>query len=231
MGVIMDMLYWHAMVSPRVYSQWTSLNCDTASPSALAQCQGLYATALKSCGSFNQPLKQQLLLEERGKPVATSSRNGQINPDCLYYSFCVGNATLEFMEDTDVGCFSVENQITAYLNYPDVQAALHARPTKWRSCGGVVFDQIGGNHIVPFLEYFFTNAPTMRILYYSGDIDIKTVPFGETFRCLETLNRPVVDPWKPWGFNQEIAGYVEVYDTYTLATLKGAGHEAPAVCS
>jgi hypothetical protein len=42
------------------------------------------------------------------------------------------------------------------------------------------------------------------------------------------MNRPVVDPWRPWGFNGEIAGYVEIYDTYTLATLKAAGHEAPA---
>lgn len=30
------------------------------------------------------------------------------------------------------------------------------------------------------------------------------------------------------GIKQNItAGYVEVYDTYTFATIKGAGHEAP----
>jgi hypothetical protein len=67
----------------------------------------------------------------------------------------------------------------------------------------------------------------MRILYYAGDIDIATVPFAGTERCLETMQRPIVKPWRPWLVNKEVAGYVEIYDTYTWATIKGAGHEAP----
>ena len=67
----------------------------------------------------------------------------------------------------------------------------------------------------------------MRILYYAGDVDIATVPFAETQRCLETMNRPITEAWRPYVINREVAGYVEVYDTYTFATIKGAGHEAP----
>lgn len=62
--------------------------------------------------------------------------------------------------------------------------------------------------------------------------------------CLATLERPLVQPWRPWKVNGQIAGYVEVwtfnqrkiatkfgcflfqvYDKYTYATVKGAGHE------
>ena len=51
------------------------------------------------------------------------------------------------------------------------------------------------------------------------------MPFAGTQRCLETLNRPIKKSWREWVLNKEVAGYVEEYDTYTWATIKGAGHE------
>ena len=81
--------------------------------------------------------------------------------------------------------------------------------------------------VIPYLTSFFANQPTMRILYYAGDVDISTVPFAQTQVCLETMNRPIVEKWRPFTVNKEVAGYVEVYDTYTFALIKGGGHEAP----
>merc|ERR1712063_128713 len=76
-------------------------------------------------------------------------------------------------------------------------------------------------------DQVFQIAPEMRIMYYSGDVDLATVPFSQTQRCLETMKRPIVQSWRPYTINKEVAGYVEIYDTYTYATVKGAGHEAP----
>jgi len=150
-----------------------------------------------------------------------------LNPDCLYYSYCTDNATLEFNTAGVDDCFGVSSQISAYLNDPAVQEAFHAKPQHWTMCGGVAYRSDVGS-LMPYLEQFFDIAPTMRILYYAGDIDIATVPFAGTQRCLETLNRPIKKSWREWVLNKEVAGYVEEYDTYTWATIKGAGHEAPA---
>ena len=70
-------------------------------------------------------------------------------------------------------------------------------------------------------------APQLRILIYSGDTDIATCPHAYAQLCLSDLGRPLVQQWRPWVMDQQTAGYVEVYDTYTYATVKGAGHEVP----
>ncbi len=43
--------------------------------------------------------------------------------------------------------------------------------------------------------------------------------------CIGEMNRPVKSGWAPWMVDQQLAGYVTVYDTLTYATVKGAGHE------
>merc|ERR1712137_271224 len=110
----------------------------------------------------------------------------------------------------------------------EVQQALHAKVgTKWSACGGVLYSKNVGS-LIPYLNQIFQLGPDMRVLYYSGDIDIATVPFAGTQRCLNTLNRPLKEKWRSWVINKEVSGYVEVYDKYTYATVKGAGHETPA---
>jgi len=66
----------------------------------------------------------------------------------------------------------------------------------------------------------------IHVLVYSGDVDVATVPMWGTTQCLNVLNRTLVEDWKPWFVNDATAGYVQRFDTYTYATLKGAGHEA-----
>mmetsp|Transcript_16227 Transcript_16227/g.63276 ORF Transcript_16227/g.63276 Transcript_16227/m.63276 type:complete len:118 (+) Transcript_16227:155-508(+) len=87
---------------------------------------------------------------------------------------------------------------------------------------------------------FFDNT-NLRIMVYSGDVDINTVPHPNTQACLYQMNRPVTQSWSRWTVpgpempvwsvnpaNKDItAGYVEVYDRYTYATVRAAGHEVP----
>jgi len=231
-----NLFYWHAMVSRRDYDEWNNKGCGTSNPPSFPQCLELFATISNGIGSLDQPLREMANRMYSERKAASKHRlserspgqpSGSINPDCLYYSYCTGNATLEFNEASIVDCFNVEDQISAYLNTPDVQKAIHAKPKLWKSCGGVLYDQ-NVKSLIPYLQYIFANAPTTRVLYYSGDIDIATVPFANTQRCLETMNSTILKKWRPWVINKEVAGYVEIYPTYTYATLKGAGHEAPA---
>ena len=90
-----------------------------------------------------------------------------------------------------------------------------------------------GNYIptagsmIPFYESLFAKRPDVHVLIYSGDVDIATVPGPITTKSLLALNSTVTTEWAPWFVNGATVGYVEYYDQYTYATIKGAGHEAP----
>ena len=216
-----NLYYWHGMVSRRNYDAWNNGLCNTANPTSVLQCEELYTKISTGIGRLDQPLERKSN-KDRLQP------SGSINPDMLYFSYCVGNGTLDFDTAIVPNCFTLDDQVSTYLNTPAVQTAIHANPTNWNECGGVAYSKTAGP-IPNYLEQLFTIAPSMRILYYAGDCDIATVPFAETQRCLATMNRPVTSTWRPYVVNSEVAGYVEEYDTYTWATIKGAGHEAPVI--
>jgi len=98
---------------------------------------------------------------------------------------------------------------------------------RWSECTDNIDYDITGRNMNPLYETFFKNKPGFKILVYSGDLDILTVPFGYTQPCIAKLSGIPVSAWQPWFVNGATAGYVEEYDKYTFATLKGAGHEAP----
>lgn len=53
------------------------------------------------------------------------------------------------------------------------------------------------------------------------------VPNTGTEAWTNSLNLPLVDDWRPWYVNQQVAGYVKEYDSLTYATIKGSGHTVP----
>ncbi|KAL6599274.1 hypothetical protein ACP70R_045768 [Stipagrostis hirtigluma subsp. patula] len=66
-----------------------------------------------------------------------------------------------------------------------------------------------------------------RSLVYSGDHDM-AVPFSGTQSWIKSLNFSVVDGWRPWYVDGQVAGYTTSYsNNLTFATVKGAGHTAP----
>eukprot|EP01095_Lingulamoeba_sp_RSL-Kostka_P013738 TRINITY_DN576_c1_g2_i1.p1 TRINITY_DN576_c1_g2~~TRINITY_DN576_c1_g2_i1.p1 ORF type:complete len:505 (+),score=176.45 TRINITY_DN576_c1_g2_i1:58-1515(+) len=222
-----QMFYWHGMVSYYNFNNWISNGCNTANPSSTSTCNNIYSKIYAGVGRFDQPLarKENLGLQLDSVP------NGAINPDCLYYSFCTGNATLEFDSAAVENCFGIDDQISTYLNNQNTLNALHAQigglKKQWSECGGVNYRKIVGS-LIPYLQQIFDLGPDMGVMYYSGDIDIATVPFPGTIRCLNTLNQKVVEPWRLFTMEKEVAGYVEVYERFQYTMIKGAGHEAPA---
>ncbi|KAL6846408.1 hypothetical protein ACP4OV_023856 [Aristida adscensionis] len=66
-----------------------------------------------------------------------------------------------------------------------------------------------------------------RSLIYNGDHDMG-VPFIGTHGWIKSLNFSVVEDWRPWYVNGQVAGYTISYsNNLTFATVKGAGHTAP----
>ncbi|ELR20229.1 serine carboxypeptidase [Acanthamoeba castellanii str. Neff] len=148
---------------------------------------------------------------------------GNIDGDDLYSNYCTGNSSLDIFEQTP-NCLRFETVANRWLN------AIHARVgTKWTECSRALNYTMQKQNMLVYLQEFFVKRPDLKILYYSGDVDIATVPFAYTQYCLNGLHRPIVKRWKPWYAPgvQAVAGYSEVFDRYTFVTIRGAGHEAP----
>jgi carboxypeptidase C (cathepsin A) len=215
-----NLYYWHGVVSYSNYINWTDNGCNTNF--AKIVCLEIYNTTLNEIGILNQQVSSV------GPPSVPLP---SIDPDDLFQDFCTGNASLSFsIEEPSIApdCTSVDTLLSNYLNNPQVQQAIHARPAFWQACTNVLNYTANFPSMLPFYEDFFKERPDLNILVYSGDVDIATVPFAITQRCLNDLGRKTLQNWQPWYVNGATAGYWEVKNGYTYATVKGAGHEAPA---
>jgi len=218
-AIQMDLFYYHALVSHIVYSNWTSNECDY--DSSIGICDAIFNDALTQIGVIFQQ-----------KRMENDDVEPSLDPDCLYQDFCTGNGTLEFAVNQGYpnGCSPVGSELSFYLNRKDVQEFIGAKQAEWFECNGGenLFNYtILGNSMIPHYLEFFAKRPDLKILVYSGDVDIFTVPFGYTKACLAELAEEPIEIWQPWFVNGATAGYVESFPHYTYATVKGGGHETP----
>ncbi|CAL4915832.1 unnamed protein product [Urochloa decumbens] len=66
-----------------------------------------------------------------------------------------------------------------------------------------------------------------RSLVYSGDHDM-VIPYIGTQAWIKSLNFSIVDRWRPWFADGQVAGFTRSYsNNLTFATVKGGGHTAP----
>ncbi|KAK4274622.1 hypothetical protein QN277_017816 [Acacia crassicarpa] len=117
-----------------------------------------------------------------------------------------------------------------WANNPDVRKALGVREGsigmgKWKRCN---YGMDYKNEISTSLEYHKNlSRKGYRSLIYSGDHDLM-VPFLDTQAWIRSLNYSIVDDWRPWFTNGQVAGYTRSYSNQmTFATVKGGGHTAP----
>eukprot|EP01119_Soliformovum_irregulare_P008585 TRINITY_DN21692_c0_g1_i1.p1 TRINITY_DN21692_c0_g1~~TRINITY_DN21692_c0_g1_i1.p1 ORF type:complete len:485 (-),score=92.48 TRINITY_DN21692_c0_g1_i1:14-1468(-) len=207
--------YYHGLVSFVNFANWTRNNCDKNSNTVA--CNQIFNLAQAQIGAIDQeaPINQQPSLD----------------PDDLYQDFCTGNGTLDFIlsQGYPTQCSTPSDLLTTYLNRADVQQVLGVNKTVWISCNSNNnFNYTtSGESMIPLYIAFAKQRPAFKILIYSGDVDIATVPFVFTHACLSQIPGRQTVPWQPWFVNGATAGYFEQYPIYTYATVKGAGHEAP----
>jgi serine carboxypeptidase-like clade 2 len=213
-------LYWHGLVSYTNYNNWTMQGCNDPTKAAGYPCQWIYDNIFNQIGYIDQ--------EKRQIPSVWPS----VDPDDLFQDFCTGNGTLDFinsplMDDPNSPCDEeIGDLIVEYLNRPDVQFALDVPSMPWDVCSPLNY-KFEAQNMVNYYLRIIRNKPGVNILVYSGDLDILTVPLGYTLPCLSQISKNIMSNWQPWFVNGVTAGYVEKYDMFTYATLKGAGHEAP----
>ncbi|KAJ0744074.1 putative peptidase S10, serine carboxypeptidase, alpha/Beta hydrolase [Helianthus annuus] len=129
----------------------------------------------------------------------------------------------------------------AWANSRDVREALHIHEefgdTEWVQCNNTSkfnFHKkaISYTYNIPSSVGYHRRLADKkcRALIYSGDHDM-AVPYISTLNWIKSLNLSVVDGWRPWFVNKQVAGYTKKYSkgdyNLTFATVKGGGHTAP----
>ncbi|KAK4352209.1 hypothetical protein RND71_027727 [Anisodus tanguticus] len=103
---------------------------------------------------------------------------------------------------------------------------------KWERCATLQFQKT----VMSSIPYHASlSSKGYRSLIYSGDHD-KAVTFQSTQAWIKSLNYSIIDDWRPWTVDNQVAGYTRSYSNrMTFATVKarkppiklGAGHTAP----
>ncbi|KAL7175660.1 hypothetical protein ACSBR2_029288 [Camellia fascicularis] len=115
-----------------------------------------------------------------------------------------------------------------WLNDDRVREALHIRKgsiEEWNRCtSGLPYTQ----SIWDSFQYHVNlSTKGYKFLIYSGDHDM-VVPFLGTQAWIRALNYSIVDDWRSWWVQGQVAGYTRTYSNrMTFATVKGGGHIAP----
>ncbi|XP_071742188.1 serine carboxypeptidase 24-like isoform X3 [Rutidosis leptorrhynchoides] len=124
----------------------------------------------------------------------------------------------------------IEKNAEKYFNRPEVQQAMHANNTgiayKWTACSDELLENWKDSQFSMLPTYKKLIAAGYRIWVFSGDTD-SVVPVTATRMSLSHLDLTVKTPWYPWYSKGQVAGWTEVYEGLTFATVRGAGHEVP----
>ncbi|XP_038722698.1 serine carboxypeptidase-like 40 [Tripterygium wilfordii] len=121
--------------------------------------------------------------------------------------------------------------VYAYINCPEVQAAMHANVTKlihdWEPCSDILGDwKDSPSTVLPVLKELMENK--LRLWVFSGDTDGR-VPVTSTKYSIKKMKLDVKTSWHPWFIAGEVGGYTQVYEGgLTFATVRGAGHQVPS---
>ncbi|CAH9145802.1 unnamed protein product [Cuscuta epithymum] len=121
------------------------------------------------------------------------------------------------------------NKLSEYWANDDrVQEALHVRKgTKkiWEHCTSNLSFIKTVDNVIPY--HVKLSRKKYRSLVYSGDHDM-LIPYISTQAWINSLNYSVIDNWRPWLVEGQVAGYTRTYaNRMTFATVKGGGHTAP----
>ncbi|CAN6916669.1 unnamed protein product [Brassica oleracea] len=151
----------------------------------------------------------------------------------------------EFISTSDIPC--LENKIlcgaiatpmaflrpplvaTTWLNYPAARKAVHAKEKskigRWELCANASKYQTDAGSISNSIEISLSAA---IVLSFLGTNKIVRYTGSETWT--NSMGYKVVDGWRQWMSNDQVAGYTRGYaNNLTFLKIKGAGHFVPEV--
>ncbi|KAF8015378.1 hypothetical protein BT93_H1014 [Corymbia citriodora subsp. variegata] len=163
------------------------------------------------------------------KPLPKRTRMfGQASP--FWTVKDAGISSSKSQDEFHVECVDDEVAV-AWLNDEAVRKAIHAAPASvagpWWICARRVMDSYSrdAGSMIPYHKSLTSQG--YRVLIYSGDHD-RRVPFTGTQAWTRSIGYKIIDEWRPWMTNDQVAGYLQGYDNnFTFLTIKGAGHTVP----
>ncbi|CAA7027836.1 unnamed protein product [Microthlaspi erraticum] len=169
----------------------------------------------------------------KGKVVNFDSRNTECFKLIDNYKKCTDkintqNILLPKCDKNNPDCYLYKySLLRKWANDESVREALHVNKGsigEWARC----HPYLNTSHIRDIknaVPYHMNNSiHGVRSLIYSGDHDMR-VPFISTQAWIRSLNYSIIDEWRPWMINDQIAGYTRTYaNKMTFATVKGGGH-------
>ncbi|RVW26021.1 Serine carboxypeptidase 1 [Vitis vinifera] len=113
---------------------------------------------------------------------------------------------------------------SVWLNDKGVRTAIHAQQKdvigEWEICTGRLHYSSDSG------KFSHENQPPVNC-YGSGDHDM-SVPFTGSEAWTRSLGYKIMDEWRAWISNNQVAGYTQGYEHgLTFLTIKGAGHTVP----
>nr|DAD25390.1 TPA_asm: hypothetical protein HUJ06_026854 [Nelumbo nucifera] len=171
--------------------------------------------SFRKLGETEKPLAVRKRMFGRAWPLRAPIRDGYVP------------TWPQLMDSGNVPCTDDE-VATSWLNNEEVRKAIHAEEVSvvtWELCTGKIeyFHDAGS-----MIKYHKSlTAGGYRSLIFSGDHDM-CIPFTGTEAWTKSLGYEIVDEWRPWTFNEQVAGYIQGYDkNLTFLTIKGSGHTVP----
>ncbi|THU66353.1 hypothetical protein C4D60_Mb05t13250 [Musa balbisiana] len=208
--------YWwtHSMISDSTYQSILS-SCDFRSPMSSRKCDHVVNYAVNH--EFGHIDQYSIYTPSCTAPNATDVqrlrfKNSLIHRRPAGYDPCV------------------EKRAEKYYNRPDVQKAMHANtsgiPYRWTACSDILIKTWADADISMLPTYKELIKAGLRVWMFSGDTD-SVVPVTATRFAISHFGLKTKIPWYPWYSRRQVAGWTEVYEGMTFASVRGAGHEVP----
>lgn len=133
----------------------------------------------------------------------------------------------QLLNSNSVPCTSDE-VATSWLDDPFVRKAIHAEPIsvigRWELCTDKILFRHDAGSMIGYHKNLTSRG--FRALIFSGDHDM-CVPYTGSEAWTRSLGYRIIDEWRPWFSNDQVAGYTQGYENLTFLTIKGAGHTVP----
>ncbi|CAH2061421.1 unnamed protein product, partial [Thlaspi arvense] len=166
----------------------------------------------------------------KGNYRNVGSRNTKCSKLIEIYQQCINklypfHILLPECDETSPNCFLYNYfLLSKWTNDERVRKALQVNKGsigEWRRCNDDVIPY--NADIKSTVPYHMNNSINgLRSLIFSGDHDM-VAPFISTQAWIRSLNYSIIDDWRPWMINDQIAGYTRTYaNKMTFATVKAS---------
>eukprot|EP00262_Sarcandra_glabra_P000945 TRINITY_DN10978_c0_g1_i1.p1 TRINITY_DN10978_c0_g1~~TRINITY_DN10978_c0_g1_i1.p1 ORF type:complete len:502 (-),score=84.66 TRINITY_DN10978_c0_g1_i1:72-1577(-) len=134
----------------------------------------------------------------------------------------------EMLGSSGVPCTDDE-VATVWLNNDEVRKAIHAQQRSkigdWELCTSTITYHHDAGSMIKYHRNL--TAQGYRALVFSGDHDM-CVPYTGSAMWTRSMGYKIVDEWRPWIVDEQVAGYSQGYEhNLIFLTIKGAGHTVP----